>query len=370
MKVLTVGGAMIDTIAIIEPHRIERMTMANADESYLLLAEGRKTEALEVSTHCGGGAINAAVCVARLGADTAALAKLGQDDRAETVMARLMAEGVSARWVLRDRRATTGASVMVSSHDRNAAIFTYRGANTLLEAGDLKDDAFAVDLVYVSSLSNRSADCFPEIIARAKAHKAFVATNPGIRQISSRGSALSQCLAQIDLFALNRAEADVLVPSLVAEIGEGGPVLTPNDALPLPELALRGLAGGGYEISLPAYFAAMARKGVRYAVVTDGKGGCYLGTSGTLYHCPILQGDVAGTAGAGDSYLATLAAMLVDGVDVAWAMRFAAANSSSVVAHVDTQTGLLSRQVLDDMRPRLERDLPVQSWPISTASDV
>ena len=65
MKVLTVGGAMIDTIAIIASDRIERMTMKNADNSFLLIEEGRKTEATEISTHVGGGAVNAAVAMAR-----------------------------------------------------------------------------------------------------------------------------------------------------------------------------------------------------------------------------------------------------------------------------------------------------------------
>ena len=61
MKVLCVGGAMIDTIAIIDRDRIERVTTLNADTSFLLLEQGRKTEAEEVSTHPGGGAVNAAV---------------------------------------------------------------------------------------------------------------------------------------------------------------------------------------------------------------------------------------------------------------------------------------------------------------------
>ena len=69
MKVLTIGSAMIDTIAIIGSARIERMTMLNAESSFLLLEEGRKTEAEEVSTHAGGGAVNAAVAMARLGMD-------------------------------------------------------------------------------------------------------------------------------------------------------------------------------------------------------------------------------------------------------------------------------------------------------------
>ena len=225
MKALTIGGAMIDTIAIIANDRIERMTMLNADNSFLLLEEGRKTEAVEISTHVGGGAVNAAVAMARIGLDVSTLVKLGKDQRAETVLSHLLQEGVSTRWALRDGRAPTGASVLVSSHDRNAAIFTFRGANTLLEEADLRDEAFAVDAVYVSSLSNESADTFPAIIAKAKAQGALVATNPRVRQLSSRTTAFQEALARIDILAVNRSEADVLVPGLVARFGEGGGTL-------------------------------------------------------------------------------------------------------------------------------------------------
>ena len=133
MKVLTVGGAMMDTIAVIESKRIERLTLHHADSSFLLLEEGRKTEAEDVSTHPGGGAVNAAVAMARLGLDVAVLAKVGKDLRAAAILARLAQEGVSDRWIVRDERAPTGASVLLSSHERNAAVFTFRGANTHLE---------------------------------------------------------------------------------------------------------------------------------------------------------------------------------------------------------------------------------------------
>ena len=92
------------------------------------------------------------------------------------------------------RNAPTGASVLISSHDRNAAVFTFRGANTLLEPRDLADEAFATDLVYVSSLSNRSADCYPNIIDKAKQAGALVAVNAGVRQLSARGGAFLESL--------------------------------------------------------------------------------------------------------------------------------------------------------------------------------
>jgi len=365
MKVLTVGGAMIDTIAIIASDRIERMTMRNAESSFLLLEEGRKTEALDVSTHVGGGAVNAAVAMARLGLDVATLVKLGKDARAETVLAGLMQEGVSARWAVRDGRAPTGASVLVSSHDRNAAIFTFRGANTLLEEADLREEAFAVDLVYISSLSNESADAFPAIVRRAKANRAVVATNPRVRQLSSRAGAFQESLALIDILAVNSSEADVLVPSLVARFGEGGHALgfAQGQGEEPPRLALRGLASGGHEMSLAGFFAAVSRLGPRYVVVTDGRYGAWLACNDAIHHCPVPPTDVAGTAGAGDAFNATFASYVALGRPPGEALRAAALNAASVVGHIDTQTGLLARDALDARLAETRDTLSVRTWP-------
>ena len=73
MNVLTIGGAMVDTIVTIASDRIEQMKMLNAESSYLLLEEGIKTEADQISTSTGGGAINAAVAAARLGHATSTI---------------------------------------------------------------------------------------------------------------------------------------------------------------------------------------------------------------------------------------------------------------------------------------------------------
>jgi ribokinase len=362
MKALCVGGAMIDTIAIIASDRIERMTMLNADSSFLLLEEGRKTEALEISTHVGGGAVNAAVAMARLGLDVSALVKLGKDQRAETILARLSQEGVSTRWAMRDGRAPTGASVLLSSHDRNAGIFTFRGANTLLEEADLRDEAFATDMVYVSSLSNESADAFPAIVKRAKAHGALVAVNPRVRQLSSRGGAFLESLADIDILAVNRSEADVLVPGLVARFGEGGETLKLEPGEQPPRLAARGFSGGGHEMSLPAFFGALRELGPRFVVVTDGRNGAFLGAREVIMYCPVLETQVVGTAGAGDAFNATFTTCIALGRPPEEALRAAAINAGSVIGYVDTQTGLLR---LADINSRLiatSKALKVRVW--------
>jgi ribokinase len=361
MKSLTVGSAMIDTIAIIASDRIERMTMLNADASFLLLQEGRKTEALEISTHCGGGAVNTAVALARLGFDSATIVKLGQDQRAETILARLMSEGVSPRWALRDARAPTGASVLVASHDRNAAIFTFRGANTLLEPKDLKTDAFAVDLVHVASLSNASADCFPLIVEKAAAQGALVSVNPGPRQLAARGAAFQKCLGSVGILSINRAEAQVLLPTLVGRFGEGGPPLDGDD---LPRLAARGLVGGGFHMSLAAFVKAVLALGPRILLLTDGGGGAYAARDGELVYCAPLLVEVAGTAGAGDAFVSTFAAYTASDRPADVALRAASINAAGVVGVIDTQSGLLTGTAIEQRLAEMGDTLAIHRWRI------
>ncbi len=361
MKALTVGGAMIDTIAIIESERIERMSMLNADASFLLLEEGRKTEATEISTHCGGGAVNAAVSMARLGLDVSTLIKLGKDDRAETVLGHLMNEGVSTRYALRDATAPTGASVLVSSHERNAAVFTFRGANALLEPDDLRDDAFKVDVVYIANLSNKSADCYPLIVEKAKASGAIVAANPGVRQLSARGAPFQKMLSAVDILAINRTEAEVLVTALVAEHGEGGPALKLNRGEALPKLALRGLNGGGFNMSLRGFLNALLASGANCVLLTDGREGAFVAKGNDLYHCPSLPAEVAGTAGAGDAFTSTYTVFKSQERPVDEALMAATLNAASVLQHVDTQSGLMRRDALEKA---MQQALPisVQRW--------
>jgi ribokinase len=348
MKALTVGGAMVDSIALINSSSIERITMRNADASYLLLEEGRKTEAEEISTHPGGGAVNAAVSMARLGLDVSAIVKLGMDQRADVILANLERERVSTRWITRDQRLPTGASVLISSHERNAAVFTFRGANTLLAMSDIKPEALSVDLVYISSLSNQSADCFPDLVKGAKAAKCMVAANPGIRQLTARGRAFFDSVGSLDILLINRAEANALVPAISAMAGEGGPAVPLGADETVPDLVRRGLSSGGFEISLLRFFKSLLDTGCGMVVITDGRHGAFLAAGQTLIHCPAQATEVVGTAGAGDAFASTLVALSALEWPLGRALKAATINAASVVRYADTQSGLMKIGALED----------------------
>ncbi len=93
MNVLTIGGAMVDTIVTIASDKIEQIKMRNAESSFLLLEEGHKTEAEQIAASCGGGAMNAAVA-ARALATRHPSSQIGRDDKGRRYSHLLTAEGI------------------------------------------------------------------------------------------------------------------------------------------------------------------------------------------------------------------------------------------------------------------------------------
>ncbi|ESR24018.1 carbohydrate kinase family protein [Lutibaculum baratangense] len=353
MRAATVGSATVDIITVVANHDIERVTMSNAFASFLLLEQGRKIEAESIQIHPGGGAVNAGVCLRRLGYEVAPVVKIGRDPNANVIREVLAAHGIDGRNVVVTDKAATGITVMIASHDRNATAFTFRGANTLIEDEDVAAKKFeGLDLVHVSGLSNRSADQFPAVVERAKAGGAFVSANPGIRQLTSRRESFLASLAGIDLLNLNRVEAESLVPALA----NGGKKPRSPQA-DWPALARRGLVTPGFDMGLAEYCDALHERGVRNVAVTDGTEGAYLSVEGRLYHMPTVPVVPAGTAGAGDAFVATLGARLAAGADAEDAIADAAVNAASVVERTDTLSGLMEAGALERRRAGLPPDL-------------
>ena len=363
-RALTLGGAVIDTIVTIPSSRIEHMRMTNAETSFLLVEEGRKVDAESITRHVGGGGVNTAVALARLGFATRTVVRLGRDRNGDDIMARLAEEGIDTGFVVTSETEPTGSSVLISSHERNAGIFTARGANTGLKPADLAEAAFAADLVYVSGLSNESADCFPAILAKAEAAGARTAVNPGIRQLSSRAAEFMDCLGRIGILAVNRVEAEQLVPRLVAHGVRQAGARLPAVGQP-SSLIDRGLVAGGFEMPFETFAAGLTGLGVGIVLVTNGSDGAYAATAEAIWHCTVPRVEVAGTAGAGDAFAATFAAMVSHGESVPEALKAATCNAGSVVTFVDTQTGLLDRPALKRRVARYAEELSLTRWPLA-----
>lgn len=362
LRALVAGSVTVDTIAVIGQDDIERITMHNDAASFLLVEQGRKVQAESITPHVGGGAANVAVSMQRQGLDAAVLGLTGADLDAGKIRTCLTAEGVNLAHLGETADAATGSAIHVSAHDHDAAIFVQRGANTLLTPAHLDGVRFAdYHLVYAASLSNESAACFPHLLARAKDAGAFVASNPGVRQIVARPGELLDSLRHVDLLAINRDEAAALVPHILRQ-----GVLRSRHVFDAgrnpPRLLLNGLRMAGFSAGLPDVMAALRELGAARVLVTDGSDGAYLACGERLHYCPSCPADVRGTAGAGDAFTSTVAAQLCAGQPPEQALLAASINAASVVADVDTQTGLLGQATLTAETARLAPAHAMKAW--------
>lgn len=360
MRALTIGGAMVDTIAIVDDELIERISLSNSGKTFLLLEQGSKTEAADISTHCGGGAINAAVSLARLGFEVSVLAKVGADERARLVRETLTREKISPLGLRTTSTSPTGASAIISAHDRNAAVFTFRGANTGLRAEDIEPKSFKTDLVYIASLSGASADVLPMLVETGRAQGAFVSINPGIKQITTRFAAIRSLLPSLSLIALNRTEAEALVRQAVAELSGSENARLRHIAAASLHVPSEGAGRRGDAAA--ALVEGLLQLGAQRVLLTDGRHGSYYGHVGEVFFCPSLEVQVASTVGAGDAFVSTFCAMTVAGEDPPAALQAAAINSASVVSKLDTQTGLLRNDALVAQRLAEAYKLPIKRW--------
>jgi len=180
MKAITFGSAMIDIITVVSSESIEQLSLSNSNRQFLLVEPGRKVEAETITRHIGGGALNTAICFAKLGCEASPIVKMGEDVPRDYIVKNCVDHGLDMDNVLIDEAQATGSAVMIASHEKNAAIFTQRGANTSLVLSDLSHfKTLEADIVHAAPLSGDSAEMLPAISEIAKSANAFFSSNPG-----------------------------------------------------------------------------------------------------------------------------------------------------------------------------------------------
>ncbi len=362
---LSIGTVMIDIITVIADNDVELMTLHNMTSSFLMLEQGRKVESQSIDTYVGGGGANTAVSMSRLGMKMDILALVGKDLNAEKILNRMRQENISLPLMKVVEDVGSGVAVHIASHDRNAAIFTHRGANCNLTEEDVKAIDFTkYDLVYVTNLSNQSADHFPLIIRQAEKANCFIASNPGIRQLTRLCDDFLSSLDAITLISINKVECESLVPKLISEDRKHSkPTLTLSGDI--PPLLKNGFKFGGFSLGLVDFMQILSDHGPDYVVITDGSKGAYLLQGDTLFYSPPQKVDMKGSAGAGDSFSSTLASLISAGNAPDIALYAASLNAVSVISQVDTQAGLLTFEALEDALGTTDITTAITRWDLT-----
>lgn len=310
--VIAIGGATRDIFFRFDDLLVETNSKSKTG-SYLAIPYGAKMVSAETFYSYGGGAVNTAVCLARLGLKSASVCNIGKEGTGSLVLDYLKKEKVNTTLVRRDTTLHTGLSIFILGKDSEHTGFLERGANSHLlieRISRLKKTKW----FYVTSLTGDSAKILPELFSFAQRHKIKIAFNPGSTQLAEGYHGLKKYIEQSEVLLLNREEAESLAFSRDKKYYKSEKQL------------LRGIQNMGAKISV---------------VTEDGKGS-YATSEGKDWHVRALSTKVVDTTGAGDSYGATFIAFLIKGYTIRQAMTAAAVNSASVVSKLGAGDGLLS----------------------------
>ncbi|MEU5979909.1 ribokinase [Streptomyces sp. NPDC047315] len=286
-------------------HELLVVGSANAD---LVIGVERRPSAGEtvlgspLAVHPGGKGANQAVAAARLGARTALLARVGDDEHGRLLLASQRAAGVDVDGVLVGG-APTGVALITVDPSGDNSIVVSPGANALLSPADVRAAAPLVrGARVVSTQLEIPLDAVVETVRTLGAEGRFV-LNP-----SPPAALPAEVLAACDPLVLNEHEARVLLgPSVSGE---------PRD-----------------------WVLGLLSLGPRSVVVTLGSAGAIVadGRAEVCVRVDSPRVTAVDTTGAGDAFTAALAWRLGLGEDLAAAAGYAVRVGSAAVTRPGAQ---------------------------------
>lgn len=275
-RVMTLGEALIDFVPV---------------ESGLDLAD------VPGFTKAPGGApANVAVGLCRLGIKSGFIGKLADDAFGRYLHGVLAGNGVDGRGISFTAEGRTGLAFisLTASGQRDFLFYRERGADTLLEEGDIdRVDLTGAEVLHHGSVSltgQPSRGATEKAVQSGRRHGLKISFDPNLR---------------LSLWPSGAHARDVVCGMMSAV-----------DLLKLNEEELSFLSGRG-DVEEGARWALERQAGL--VVVTLGAGGC-------LFMNRVSQGRVPGwpvraldTTGAGDAFMAGLLAALLEGAHAGWA---------------------------------------------------
>ncbi len=254
----------------------------------------------------GGKGANQALAAARLGASVRMAGCCGSDEFGVTCRAALRAAGADVAGVRVIGGATTGLALITVDAAGENSITVAPGANGLAGEAEVAA-AFAVPAAAVVLSAEIPVPVLAAALARARA--AGMTTILNLAPVPEQAPRL--LASGVDWLVVNVPEASALL---------GRPVAGPAGAA--------------------SAAAALAAAGARHVVVTAGQDGAVL--SGAAGDCavPGFRVTAVDSVGAGDAFVAALAAAVAGGVPPAEAVRLACAVGATAVTRAGAQDGM------------------------------
>ncbi len=263
----------------------------------------------------GGKGANAALALARLGADSVFCARLGNDSHGQKLKSLYADNGIDTRFIINDKSVPTGlAAILVEKKGQNR-IVVYPGANNRLSPLDVEDAMTCLpDAVFLQFEIPTDAVIAATEFAAKKNIPVFVDTGA-----ASPGYPLEK-LGKLEVISPNETET----------------------------LALTGIVPNNMSNCLRAANELMKKVDARYVVIKLGSRGAYIHDG--MYSKLISPYDVpvVDTTAAGDAFSAAMTLEYLKTRDIVRAVKYANAVGAMVVSREGASTSLPKASEVDE----------------------
>ncbi|KRX97380.1 Ribokinase [Trichinella pseudospiralis] len=227
----------------------------------------------------GGKGANQAVAAARLGASTAMVGKVGDDQFGKNSIEKLIESGVNANWVRTTQLDSTGVANVVVSETGENTIIVNRGANLRITVEDVRELS---ELIKNAKCLICQLEIQPEVSLEAMKMANMSGTEVIFNAAPSTPKISEEFYHLSDVFCVNETEAEALT----------GLKLTSDDKI---NEAVKYFLDAGVK---------------KYAVITLGSEGCVFGSCDDrqiIHRIPSPKVQAVDTTGAGDCFIGSLA---------------------------------------------------------------
>ncbi len=309
--IITIGSATVDVFGVIGP-KIKECKL------------GDKVLVEKIDFETGGGGINSAVSLSRMGLRTAFLGKLGHDHNAFKILHELKKEKVKFIKTKPSKQHTSYSFILKSTQEADRIIYTHKGSSDDLSYHEFNKKELKTKWIYLATMRKKSFKTAEKIIKYAKKNNIKIMFNPSTYLALQGKFHLKKILKAANILVLNKSEAKLL---------------------------LRTKSNSIMDI-----LKALKKTGPEIVVVTEDAKGINVYDGERLYCLPAYKVKVVSTAGAGDAFASGFLAGILHKKDIVHALELGMANAASVIQYFGTKNRLLTyKQANKFIRRRKEK---------------
>ncbi|MHA1713458.1 MAG: carbohydrate kinase family protein, partial [Candidatus Ranarchaeia archaeon] len=192
LDVLVAGNANMDIIAKVPK----------------LPKDDEKIRIIDLNECPGGSASNYSVAVRRLGGRSGFIGHLGNDDEGSRLLEAFKREGVDVSHVNIEEHDKTGFAFVVTSKDGNHVVFSYRGANALLNPEHFS--SAYLETAWLLHLSSINLKVMRLAVKKLKGLDLLLSMDPGPESLFPKLSSVRSLLSASSILFLNQIEFKIL----------------------------------------------------------------------------------------------------------------------------------------------------------------